>query len=367
MPICRELPFTSFNEWRQGGLEALILKLANPLAAWRQPRRLDRHRYVRDNDSSIEGVRSKTLCDHAVAANCTPDRRDARRYRNHRAELSGTMRPPVALTSRVVRLLGIMKACLASQSDATIKREHSPMRIPSPSSCFGQNFRISSSDIAWAILSPLLALYLRDFEVLSDERLKASIIYCLTTALFTILGFFIFRIHCGMARFFSVNDMIEVVKTVVFVEFATCLVLFSVTRLDGIPRSIPLVHGLLLATGLIAMRVIARFLFQEEFKSLGYRLQRNRIIMIGANRLAALYFELLSNYPGCAQCIIGVLDDSPETVGRAIGGVKILGTPQQLERIVREFAIHGVIVERVVVAGEEDFLHPRSCARFSNT
>ena len=232
------------------------------------------------------------------------------------------------------------------------------MRIPSPSSCFGQSFRISSSDIAWAILSPLLAIYLRDFEVLSDERLKASIIYWLTTALFTVLGFFIFRIHCGMARYFSVHDMIEVVKTVVFVEFATCLVLFSVTRLDGIPRSIPLVHGLLLATGLIAMRVIARFLFQEEFKSLGYRLQRNRIIMIGANRLAALYFELLSNYPGCAQCIIGVLDDSPETVGRAIGGVKILGTPQQLERVVREFAIHGVIVERVVVAGEEDFLDP---------
>lgn len=37
-------------------------------------------------DSSIEGVRSKTLCDHAVAADCTPDRRAARRYRNHRAD-----------------------------------------------------------------------------------------------------------------------------------------------------------------------------------------------------------------------------------------------------------------------------------------
>jgi lipopolysaccharide/colanic/teichoic acid biosynthesis glycosyltransferase len=51
-----------------------------------------------------------------------------------------------------------------------------------------------------------------------------------------------------------------------------------------------------------------------------------------------------------------VLDDRPEILGRAIGGVKVLGAPGQFEAVVKEFAIHGVYVERAVVAGEQDLL-----------
>jgi hypothetical protein len=43
-------------------------------------------------------------------------------------------------------------------------------------------------------------------------------------------------------------------------------------------------------------------------------------------------------------------------VGRAIAGVQVLGAPDELDAIVTEFAIHGVDTDRVVIAGEVDFL-----------
>ena len=60
-----------------------------------------------------------------------------------------------------------------------------------------------------------------------------------------------FRTRDGMTHLFSVNDALDVAKAVLFSEFFTYLALFSLTRLDGIPRSTPLIHALLLTAGLL--------------------------------------------------------------------------------------------------------------------
>src|SRR4029453_17705957 len=56
------------------------------------------------------------------------------------------------------------------------------------------------------------------------------------------------------------------------------------------------------------------------------------------------------------QRVIAVLDGDAAMVGRAISGVQVLGSPHELEAIVGEFAIHGIGTDRIVVAGEVDFL-----------
>jgi hypothetical protein len=45
-------------------------------------------------------------------------------------------------------------------------------------------------------------------------------------------------------------------------------------------------------------------------------------------------------------------------IGRAISGVQRLGAPHELEAIISEFAIHGISTDRIVIAGEVDFLSP---------
>src|SRR5262249_16567479 len=133
-------------------------------------------------------------------------------------------------------------------------------------------------------------------------------------------------------------------------------VLFTLTRLDGIPRSMPLVHGLLLAGGLLAARVFVRIVASEDNEPPEHQSRRERIILIGANRFASSFIQLLNVYAPQQRRVIAVLDEQPAMIGRAISGVQVLGAPHELEAIVSEFAIQGIGTDRMVIEGEADFL-----------
>jgi lipopolysaccharide/colanic/teichoic acid biosynthesis glycosyltransferase len=54
--------------------------------------------------------------------------------------------------------------------------------------------------------------------------------------------------------------------------------------------------------------------------------------------------------------VVALLDEKSAAIGRVLSGVKVLGAPQELDAIVGEFAVHGVHVDRVVLAGDADLL-----------
>jgi lipopolysaccharide/colanic/teichoic acid biosynthesis glycosyltransferase len=93
-------------------------------------------------------------------------------------------------------------------------------------------------------------------------------------------------------------------------------------------------------------------------RRLAARYRRERIILIGANRFASSFIQLLKAYAPAHEPVIAVLDQNAKMIGRAIAGVHVLGAPHDLDAIISEFAIHGVGTDRVLIAGEEDFLSP---------
>jgi lipopolysaccharide/colanic/teichoic acid biosynthesis glycosyltransferase len=207
-------------------------------------------------------------------------------------------------------------------------------------------------------VTPVLALYLRDVDFQSNADWSVIASYWVLSAGFAILAFFAFRLQDGMTRYFSVHEALDIAEAVLFAELMTFAVLFTLTRLDGIPRSMPLVHGLLLASGLLAARVFMRIVASEDNEPLEHQYRRERIILIGANRFASSFIQLLNAYTHQQQRVIAVLDEQPSMIGRAISGVQVLGAPHELEAIVGEFAIHGIGTDRIVIAGEADFLSP---------
>ena len=146
-----------------------------------------------------------------------------------------------------------------------------------------------------------------------------------------------------MTRYFSVHEALDIAEAVLFAELMTFAVLFTLTHLDGIPRSMPLIHGLLLATGLLAARVVVRIVTSDAYdETAEHGCRRERIILIGANRFAGSFIQLLRSYAPNQQPVIAVLDENAAMVGRAISGVQVLGAPHELEAIIGEFAVHGV-------------------------
>jgi lipopolysaccharide/colanic/teichoic acid biosynthesis glycosyltransferase len=231
------------------------------------------------------------------------------------------------------------------------------MRVRSPSSRGAFKARLSLFDSFWALASPLLALYFRDAYILSFDGALDTAIYCLISLAFSLVAFATFRIGDGMTRYFSVHDSVDVAKAVLMASLLTYISLFTFTRLDGIPRSIPFIHALILAAGLIAARTFARLSESDRTAPVRHgNIAAEHIVMIGSNRLSSLYMKFMEAYSASTQRVMAVLDDRPHMIGRTIDGVRIVGPTQHLEPIVNEFLGHGIRVDRVIVGGEPDML-----------
>ena len=231
------------------------------------------------------------------------------------------------------------------------------MRTRLPASRGGLRARVSVFDTIWAFGSPLLALYFRDAYILSYDGVVSVLLYCLISAGFALLAFLMFRLHDGIARYFSAHDALDVVKAVICADLMTSLFFFTMTRLEGIPRATPIIHALILAAGLITARIIAR-LVDESGKPSSDKtaVGGENIIMVGATQLTSLYTKLLGACAPGQRRILAILDDRPQSTGRSMAGVPILATTEQIECIIEEFAVHGLQTDRVIVGGEPDVL-----------
>src|SRR5712692_1872919 len=231
------------------------------------------------------------------------------------------------------------------------------MRLRLPSSRGSFQIRLSFFDSVWALLSPLLALYFRDAQILSYDGLLPTILYCSISLVFSLIAFSAFRIHDGMTRYFSVHDAIHVTKAVFAAACMTYVAVFALTRLDGIPRSTPIIHALVLIAGLIGIRIFTR-LCESKRTTLAPRtdVAAAHILMIGSNRLSLLYIKFIRAYSPGLHRIMAVLDDDPKMFARAIDGVRVAGPTDHLEPVVNEFAEHGIRISHVIVGGNPDMI-----------
>ena len=233
------------------------------------------------------------------------------------------------------------------------------MRLRPPSSRGSFRVRLSLFDGAWAVVSPLLAFYFRDGLIFSSEAFSSTLIYCAASIIFSLITFSAFRTHDGMTRYFSVHDAVDVTKAVAMATFLTYVAVFTLTRLDGVPRSIPIIHALILLTGLIGARISSRLLeAKRSTNNPRTDLAAQHVLLIGLTRLSQMYIKLIRAYSRGIHRIMAVLDDRPEMIGRAIEGARVIGPPDHLEPIVNEFAEHGIRISHVIVGGDPDMLSP---------
>ena len=102
--------------------------------------------------------------------------------------------------------------------------------MPSPTSRSGTRIYLSLWDLFWAVVSPILALYLRDPELVF--RIDPSVIgwYWRLSSGFALLAFFALRLQDGMTRYFSVHEALDIAEAVVFAELMTFVALFTLTQ-----------------------------------------------------------------------------------------------------------------------------------------
>jgi FlaA1/EpsC-like NDP-sugar epimerase len=108
-----------------------------------------------------------------------------------------------------------------------------------------------------------------------------------------------------------------------------------------VPRSLPLVGGLLVLAAMVALRFGEREIYETAHRS---KNARQRVLLIGAGDAAQMLIRDVQRNPSTDLKVVGLLDDNPSLVRMSIDGVKVLGPVDQVVPIAEERRISEIII-----------------------
>src|SRR5438132_10434805 len=120
------------------------------------------------------------------------------------------------------------------------------MRVPSPTSRSGTRVYLSLWDLFWAVVSPVVALLLRDAEIVFRADWEVLGYYWLFSSGFALVAFVALQFQDGMTRYFSLHEALDIAEAALFTELMTFVRLFTLILLDGFPLQFPFTLDLLL-------------------------------------------------------------------------------------------------------------------------
>ena len=135
-----------------------------------------------------------------------------------------------------------------------------------------------------------------------------------------------FGLYRGVWRFASLPDLIRITKAVIVGIAFSAAILFITTRMDGVPRSVFPLYGLLL----ISLLGISRFMVRWSKDRGIYGENAKRVLIVGAGRAGEMLVRDLLRAKDELYQPIGFVDDSKAKQGREIHGVRVLGACDEL-------------------------------------
>jgi O-antigen biosynthesis protein WbqV len=199
----------------------------------------------------------------------------------------------------------------------------------------------------------VVALYLRvgdlAFTQYRDALAHGTLLLVVVAAVvFRLLG-----LYRGMWRYASMPDLTQLTRAVTVTVLTFVLAQFMLTRLDEMPRSMPLIVWFVQLALLGAPRFAYRLV--KDHGLVGLRdtvaaAQRIPVLLLGASDAAELFIRSVANGDGALYRVVGVLDDKSRRIGHEIRGVPVLGGAEDLAGVVRLLERKGRRPQRLIVA-----------------
>jgi lipopolysaccharide/colanic/teichoic acid biosynthesis glycosyltransferase len=192
---------------------------------------------------------------------------------------------------------------------------------------------------------------MRDQDMFAGDHLGPTLVY--SSVGFAVGLAMLIALDLGkpLNDYVSLREVQSVVTMSVATAAITSFLVFSFTRLDFVPRSIPFLHLLVLASLMFVIRVVAtRWREHRESRKAFDVVAPQYVLLVGANRLAWFYLQAVKSVGLGRTEIVAILDDDPSLFGRTMFGYQVLAPPSQLPRVVSEYKVHGVDISRVLIA-----------------
>ena len=137
------------------------------------------------------------------------------------------------------------------------------------------------------------------------------------------------------------------------------LFLFIFTRLDGIPRSTPLIFamvlGMLLAVGRGFYRFATGATQDRKAAAISRPDQLRNFVVVGVDRFSALFVKLVASQTPPTSRVVALLDESPKLIGRSVNGVRVVANAHDLASVLDEYSHHGVRIDQVLINQTGEF------------
>jgi FlaA1/EpsC-like NDP-sugar epimerase len=152
--------------------------------------------------------------------------------------------------------------------------------------------------------------------------------------------FWYFGLYRGIWRFASVPDLIRIIKAVaVGVAIAGALI-FGLTRLEGVPRSVLLLDAVLLIGLLGGPRLVYRWQKDRHL----YVTEGKRALVVGAGRAGEMLVRDMLRDAMSPYRPVALVDDNPRKHGRELHGLPVLGPCEEIPHLAEEFEAELVLI-----------------------
>ena len=205
----------------------------------------------------------------------------------------------------------------------------------------------------------LVLAYLFRFEFsLDDFFVRQLRMIGIPILLMKLCTFFLFGLYQGMWRYTSIGDFWRLLQASATSTLLIMAVVFIFYRFEGgYSRAVFLIDGGLtfLFTG--GLRMAIRTLYGRKDRA-GQALfvppsQRKRIIIVGAGDAGEKILREIIENDHLPFSVVGFIDDDPKKHGRSIHGIRVLGSLNELARIVKDKEVKEILIAIPSATGEQ--------------
>ncbi len=212
-------------------------------------------------------------------------------------------------------------------------------------------------DISGMVFSAFFAMLLREDFIVPWSKVQQTFPYLVATGLLSVFVFFCLGFSRGSWRLAGLRHLLQLALSIVAIIIGASTVTFAYNQMDGLFRSLPILHLMTaiiaLATGRICVviwyRRFAVMRLTNAMHSVGVA-EYPSAIVIGHTSFAEAYLRAILEAKRRPFAIAGIVDSGRPGSGRDILGFPLLGKAEDLELILADLETRGIIVDRLIVA-----------------
>ena len=186
-----------------------------------------------------------------------------------------------------------------------------------------------------------LAYWLRfNLGTIPENSLRVATLMLPVMIVCQSFSYVVFGLYRGIWRFASLYDFIRIGKSIYVGALIATLVIFAVTGMEHVPRSVVPLYMILLFVLLGGNRALYRSLKDQRMRSGGGK----RVLVIGAGESAQMLARDMLQHARGEYLPIGMIDDNPDKLNREIHGIKVFGGFEDIPDVVGKQSVDLIII-----------------------